>query len=261
MLNQVRTSFNRRILLVEDNVMNQTVALGHLERSGYRVDVASNGQESLDALARHRYDAVLMDCHMPVMDGYEATAAIRKREGTSRHTPIIALTAHVLYGDREKCLAAGMDAYINKSIRGEWLLASLESVLARRKLPTPPAVAATADQASPVDLSCLRDAASENHDRLKRIIALYVRNTRDRLEELRRAIKAGSPGDLSAIAHKSLGSSRTCGMIAIVPSLAELECIGKKGHLQGAADQLVSAQAAFEKIETFLAAYVNQLAA
>jgi HPt (histidine-containing phosphotransfer) domain-containing protein len=126
--------------------------------------------------------------------------------------------------------------------------------------PPTPAVAGT-NYSIPVDVACLKDAASENQERLKRIITLYVLHTAERLEQLKSAIKYDSADEVSAIAHKSLGSSRTCGMTAIVPSLVELERIGIKGDLFGAEAHLTSATAAFEKIKGFLDGYVHQLAA
>jgi CheY-like chemotaxis protein len=112
-----------RILLVEDNDVNQAVALGILEKEGHTVAVAGNGKQALKAFDELAFDVILMDVQMPEMGGYEATAAIRKREqGGPGHVPIIAMTAHAMVGDRELCLAAGMDDYISKPIRGRALL-------------------------------------------------------------------------------------------------------------------------------------------
>ncbi|HPV83782.1 MAG TPA: response regulator, partial [Nitrospira sp.] len=128
-LGQASTAATTRLLLVEDNPVNQKVACKMLEKLGYRVDVASNGQEAVAAHERMRYPLIFMDCQMPEVDGFEATALIRKMEGKSAHTPIVAMTANAMQGDRERCLEAGMDDYVAKPVRPKDLQTVLDTWL------------------------------------------------------------------------------------------------------------------------------------
>jgi CheY-like chemotaxis protein len=125
-----------RVLVVEDSVVNQRVAARLLEKLGCRIDVAANGLEAVTMLAQLAYDLVFMDCQMPEMDGFVATAVIRQREAHSgRHTPIIAMTANAMQGDRERCLEAGMDDYVSKPVKPEALAAMLQKWAPPRSMP------------------------------------------------------------------------------------------------------------------------------
>jgi CheY-like chemotaxis protein len=129
-----RTRQWSRVLVVEDNAANLKVTVRMVERLGYRADVAANGAEAVNMLKGLQYDAVLMDCQMPEMDGYEATRLIRAGEAAGRHVPIIAMTAAALAGDRERCLAAGMDDYISKPVKLHVVAALLERWIALPKM-------------------------------------------------------------------------------------------------------------------------------
>jgi len=123
-----------QILLVEDNLINQKLAARLLEKAGHVVTIAANGKEAVDQVAARPFDLVLMDVQMPEMDGYEATQAIRLSEqGDRRHLPIVALTAHAMVGDREKCLQAGMDGYVTKPVQPPVLFAAMAEALGMQK--------------------------------------------------------------------------------------------------------------------------------
>jgi two-component system sensor histidine kinase/response regulator len=240
-----------RILVAEDNVVNQRVALGQLRKLGYSADAVANGIEALAQLERIHYDVVLMDCQMPEMDGYEATAAIRRREGDAKHTWIIALTAHSMAGDREKCLAAGMSDYLSKPVRPSELAAALErhnefkrngaagaSVKPESSLASPETGVPESNPFSSaevlVDIDRLREAADDEPEQMRQLIDLYLTQAVPLLDDLDEAIQTSSSDDVARIAHKFVGSSASCGAEALTRPLRELERLGRERDLCGA---------------------------
>ncbi len=213
-----------RILVVEDNLVNQKVAAGMLRKLGYQADAVGDGEQALGAIARNRYDLVLMDCQMPVMDGYTATAEIRTREAAGAHLPIVAMTAHALGGEREKCLAAGMDDYLAKPVRiadlkqkidywchaPETAAAEDAGAPAREPVPTPDQGAATPGAGDAVDRATLDELHEVMGEEIRELIDAYLEDTARRLAELVQAVD-GDPEALVQVAHTLKGSSANVG--------------------------------------------------
>jgi two-component system, sensor histidine kinase and response regulator len=232
------------ILLVEDNKMNQLVASKVLAKLGFRFDVANHGREAVSAVQERSYDAILMDCQMPEMDGYEATAEIRRLEGAARHTPIIAMTAAAMEGDRETCLAAGMDDYLTKPIRPEAIAATLE----RWTAPTAGGVSASQDGLSPHDepadpldptqIELLRSLDDGDGAVLGEIIGEYLNQTVQARRELIRVVRARDIPALERTAHTLKGASANVGAAALAAVCAELELQARAAQFD-AADGLI----------------------
>jgi PAS domain S-box-containing protein len=249
---ETRPMSNKLILLAEDNIVNQKVAVRQLKKLGYRADAVANGEEALEALGRIAYDLVLMDCQMPEMDGYEATAEIRRREGTTKHTPIVAMTAHALDGDREKCIAAGMDDYVSKPVKPEELARVLDRLLASADQANEMGVLESIEAAPPVDLERLCQAMADEPDGLGEILDIYLAQMAKNLKELDIAIKAGDARLVDLIAHKCGDTSANCGMTAVVGSLRELETMSRENRLTGASVLAAEVGREFERIKIFL---------
>jgi CheY-like chemotaxis protein len=206
-------------LVAEDNIVNREVALRQLEKLGVAVESVGNGREAVDASARFFYDLILMDCQMPVMDGYTAAAQIRAREGAKWHTPIVAMTAHALEGDREKCLAAGMDDYIAKPVQVE----DLAGVLAKWDV--------LLDAAA---LSKLRQIDPDGQAGFFRdIVRYFLEDTPRRRAALREACRRKDLENLRQIAHTHKGSCASLGargmqiLAARAEGLARSRTLGK----------------------------------
>ena len=244
---------NKLILLAEDNIVNQKVAVRQLAKLGYRADAVANGREAVEALTRIPYDLVLMDCQMPEMDGYEATTEIRRREGTAKHTPIVAMTAHALSGDREKSLAAGMDDHITKPVKLEELARVLEIFFADSGETVPAAEKSVEETQPPVDLERLHQALGDDPDEVSEILDVYCEQMTESLIKLDAAIAGDNAEEINLIAHNCAGTSANCGMIALVNPFHELERMSRENQLMGAATLSAVVTLEFERVKLFLA--------
>lgn len=226
----VAQTTKQRILVAEDNAVNQIVTREMLNKMGYEVDIASNGREAVDAALRVPYAAVLMDCQMPVMDGYEATAELRRREGRTRHTVVIALTAHAMQGDAEKCLQAGMEDYLSKPVSWE----DLGSVLQRwigEVTPTSQSHSPTSTgHMTTLDISTLEKIVDTTNDPesrsslMRNLVEAFVETGKTQLVGLRTAI-GNDPEEVRSFAHKLKGGSATLGATRLASLCQELETL------------------------------------
>jgi PAS domain S-box-containing protein len=255
-----------RILLAEDNTVNQKLALLLLERMGYRADAVANGLEVLEALQRQRYDMILMDVQMPEMDGLEASRAIHEGWPAEEHPRIVAMTANAMQGDREECLAAGMDDYLTKPIQIKALQEALERVglwaRVQRRLTSPLSPVKTAPLtleaeeqaglASALDLTVLtelRQFQGEGElDIVQELAEAFQFETPPLLETLHEAVAEGQPEQLKRVAHNLKGSSNNLGARTLAALGAELETIGKRGTVEGAAELATRLEQEYQRV-------------
>jgi signal transduction histidine kinase/CheY-like chemotaxis protein len=198
------------VLLVEDNPFNQQVGCELLQQAGAHVSVAGNGQEALEAMARQRFDCVLMDVQMPVMDGLEATRRIRL-DARLRDTLVIAMTANAGLEDRTRCLQAGMNEFLSKPVVPELWAATIARCLGRSTAPAPDVVAAPANGAGPVDFALLESTFGGDWERMRKYAFLFVSTARDALDEIDAALAAGDLARVAALGHRVKSSARAVG--------------------------------------------------
>ena len=261
-----------RLLLADDNLVNQKVAVRMLEKLGYQVDIAPNGREAVEAATHYSYSAILMDCLMPEMDGFEATCQIKKLQGSSS-PPIIAMTANTMQGDREKCLAAGMDAFLSKPVKVEELKAILEKWIPQdscaismvktekgtqtdseasvpelvTEVPTihPPLNSAT--------LQDLRHLGGENDpDFFVTVIEQFLQDSTTHLTDLQEAIEEGNGNSLQQVAHAFKGSARIIGAQYLSKIALQLEQIGESGNLTEAKVNFSELQTEYHRVRDAL---------
>jgi CheY-like chemotaxis protein/HPt (histidine-containing phosphotransfer) domain-containing protein len=243
-----------RILLAEDNPFSRKLAVGLLEKQGHTVVVAGTGGEVLSLLAEKPVDLVLMDVQMPEMDGLEATAAIRRREqAAGGHIPIIAMTAYAMKGDRERCLAAGMDGYIAKPIRPQELIEAIDTFAPAENGPPEER---PAEQV--LDWKAALAFAGGDQELLHDLIGVFLQECPGWLAEVRQAIAWGDAALLQTAAHKLKGTlmhleART----ACEPAL-RLEVMGREHNLVGAGETCAALEAELGRLQQALAGLVQE---
>ena len=263
-----------KVLLVEDHPVNQKVAQKLLERLGLTVDVAENGEVALDKLREQPYAMVLMDCQMPVLDGYSATRRLREVEnGHGKRTPVIAMTAHAMSGDRERCLQAGMDDYLSKPLDRQlleqtlarWMpkstdatsAATIDSILAAMPATEPEATPPAMQNPPPpdtLDTTTLVDLEDIMGDELVTLVDAYLRDGDTRMRNMRAAAERGDSIEVGKLAHSLKSSSANLGAIPLANRARQVEEAARNGTLANPADSV----AALEKLYANAAAALQQ---
>ena len=264
-LEEARPTGGVRILIAEDNPVNQKVAALQLQRLGYDSDVVANGRLAVDALRKKDYALVLMDCQMPEMDGYEATREIRRSEPESRRTPIVAITANAMQGVRERCLDAGMDDYLTKPFKQEDLAAMIARWVSpdnpgRAETPEPPAEDIRSDGSMPQISSLQNDIQTRlaelepdlGAEMLRVIIDLILEDVPPRLDRLRDAVACQNPVETEREAHSLKGSFANIGAAALAKTCARIEDQAEAGNLENAAELLDELQTNWPMLVSFL---------
>jgi two-component system, sensor histidine kinase and response regulator len=247
-----------RVLIAEDNAVNQRVALGQLQQLGYTADVVPNGLAVLEALEHTHYGIILMDCQMPEMDGYEATRRIRARRSSFPPPYIIAMTAHAMQGDSEKCLTAGMDDYVSKPV----LLETLAAALARAEMKTvPPNNNGTGTGTGGVRPDYEKALCKETLQNLKEVgsdlgasffpelLETFQHDTLEHLAALRSAITGGESGRLRGEAHALKGASLTIGAQGMATICQQLENLGIAQNVEGTAALIGRLEYEFDMVQ------------
>jgi two-component system sensor histidine kinase/response regulator len=249
-----------RVLVADDNAVNRTLVTRLLQKRGHDVVEVVNGRQAVDTIeandASPAFDAVLMDVQMPVMGGFEATAAIRAREAaTGAHLPIVAMTAHAMIGDRERCLHAGMDEYLPKPIDADRLIAIIEglggtpSAIAAAPVAPPPDVA--------VDVPAVLARLGGDRQLLAEMVQLFREDAPKTLRALQRAVTAGDPERVRIAAHAIKGSLGTLGATSAAEIARALEMMGREGELSGAPHALLSLRDEVKRLQDALADLVS----
>jgi signal transduction histidine kinase/CheY-like chemotaxis protein len=239
--------FDARVLLVEDNEVNRELMLTLLTESGYVAVTAENGREALEKWDAQHFDLILMDCQMPEMDGYQATAEIRRRERETRapelRIPIIALTANAVTGDRERCLAAGMDSYATKPIDAPAVLGLIRRTLLERRGPSQIRIEPRSEKTMPtptdtIDVPSLMGRCLNKPALVLRVLDLFTASAQQRLSEIEEATRASDLSQMAKAAHALKGAAGNISAEGLRRAAHDLEQLGK-GSLEGSAPELL----------------------
>jgi CheY-like chemotaxis protein len=251
-----------RILLAEDNAVNQKIVVNMLEKRGHAVRVACDGRAALHALSEHGeppFDLILMDVQMPNMDGLEATAHIRKREkATGRHIPIIALTAHAMKGDREACLNAGMDAYVSKPLKAGELFSVIEKLKEAETQPFSSVAPSIVEKESIFNTEEALERVGGDMDFFREVIGLFSEDYPKTMAEIRKAIIEGDAAGLNRAAHFLKGSVANFGARSAYETAFKLETMGQNNDLAGAMDTLIFLGEQVEQLKRALEAFATE---
>jgi CheY-like chemotaxis protein len=248
----------RRILLADDGVVNRAVAVGLLEKRGHHVTAVENGRRAVELVRQQPFDLILMDVQMPVLDGFAATAAIRELEATSgRHTPIIAMTAHAMKGDRERCLGAGMDDYVSKPFQPRDLFADADRHVSAPDAP-PKDVDIAVEAPGGPSPAYDRDAALRNVGGsdavLAEMVELFAAECPKQMAEIAAAYQAGDSVALSRAAHTLKGSVSLFGAEGAKAAAQRLELIGRENKLSEYQQAWAELQAHIDELQRALRA-------
>jgi CheY-like chemotaxis protein/HPt (histidine-containing phosphotransfer) domain-containing protein len=247
-----------RVLLAEDNVVNQKLAVRLLQRRGHAVSIATDGREVLKALDQEKFDLILMDVQMPNMSGFECAGSIRQVEKLSGgHMPIIAMTAHAMAGDRDRCLEAGMDDYVCKPIRPEALFEAIDRVMAGVAPAAPAAPAAVPNVTLVFDVATALARIDEDRDLLIEVTGLFRRDCPQMMAGCRDAIARDDAQHLEREAHKLKGALGAFCAQPAYEAAAQLETIGRAGDLTRAAEACTLLEAELTRLEPELDALVK----
>ncbi len=235
-----------RVLLAEDNAVNQKLMVRLLEKWGHLVSVAANGKEALAAVEQGHFDLVLMDVQMPEVGGFEATAAIRAREKEAGgHLPVVAMTAHAMKGDRERCLAAGMDDYLAKPIQAHELAAVIERAV-------PPAAANGGEAEAPLDWAAALKAVGGDEEILRDLAGVFLETSPRWLEELGAAVARRDVAVVRRLGHTMKGSLSQLGATAARAAAERLETMGQGGDLGEAEEARAALEAEVRRLGPLL---------